>query len=559
MLTLLHIENIAVIEKIEIEFGNGFNVLTGETGAGKSIVIDSLEAALGWRTSKDLVRSGAQSGLVSAVFTPDGAEAWCREHELECEDELILTRRLTADGKSSCRINGTPVPAAQLRELGLLLIDIHGQGDGQKLLSERFHRQYLDSYAGLSPLLDEHSVKYAEYEDVKREIEALSMDEGEKARRTDMLDYQIKELEDANLSPGEYEEKNRRREFLKSAGKISETVAEAFFALYGGDSSDGAVSLIGAAAGAISYGTKYSGELSELASRLDELKINAEDVAEELRDLRDRLEFSPEELDRLDSRLDKLRRIFKKYNCIDETQALAYLKASKEERDRIGYSDDRLKKLEAKLLECEKAARKTAKTLSDKRWEAGEKLATQIETELQELSMAGARFYVDIVETELGKFGFDNVSFSVAANTGEQAGRISKVASGGELSRIMLAMKKVLASCDAVNAMVFDEIDTGVSGIAAQRVAEKLASISRQKQVICVTHLPQIAAMADIQFSIEKSEEGGRTYTRVNRLDLNGRTKEIARLTGGDHVTPTTLAAAVELLQAAERYKRISN
>lgn len=556
MLTLLHIENIAVIEKAEIEFDSGLNVLTGETGAGKSIVIDSLEAALGWRTSKDLVRAGADSATVSAVFTSDGAGSWCAENDIELEDELVLTRKLTADGKSSCRINGTPVSASQMRELGLLLIDIHGQGDGQKLVSERFHREYLDSYAGLEANLSEYKNAYSEYETVRREIEELTMDEGEKARRTDMLDYQIAELERANLVPGEYEEKSRRREFLKSAGKIAEVVSEAFFAIYGGERTDGAVTLLGSASGAVSYGARYSQELSPLAEKLENLKLSAEDAAEELRDMRESLEFSPEELDELDSRLDKLRRIFKKYNCLDEEQALELLEKCRQERDAIEYSDEKLKKLENKLLKCRAEAEKLAGRLSKERSKAGAELSAAIERELNELSMAGARFCTDVSRTELCESGWDSVSFRMAANAGEAMGRICKVASGGELSRIMLAMKKVLAATDSVNAMVFDEIDTGVSGIAAQRVAEKLSGISGGRQVICVTHLPQIAAMADCQFSIEKRAEDGRTRTYVNRLDTDGRTRELARLTGGDNITETALAAAVEQLHAAEKYKK---
>ena len=556
MLVLLHIENIAVIEKVEIEFGAGLNVLTGETGAGKSIVIDSLEAALGWRASKDLVRLGAESAVVSAVFSINGAESWCRENEIDVEDELILTRKLTADGRSSCRINGTPVSAAQLRELGLILIDIHGQGDGQKLTSEKYHRQYLDSFAGLQELLNEHNIAYDEYESIRHKIESLSMDESEKVRRMDMLNYQIAELERIGLKPGEYEEKCKYREFLKSAGKLSEVISEAFFALYGGDNTDGAVSLISAAAGAIYRGLKFSEDMSALSSKLEELKFSAEDIAEELRDLRDRLEFSPEDMDELDSRLDKLKRTFKKYNCVDEAQALEYLDKCREERDSIEYSEEKLKKLEVMLERCRNEAEKTAAALSEKRKEAAKSLSVQIEKELRDLSMAGARFSVDISKAELSQYGCDNISFSLAANAGEQMGRISKVASGGELSRIMLAMKKVLSASDTLDAMVFDEIDSGVSGIAAQRVAEKLSSISSQKQVICVTHLPQIAAMADKQFAIVKQGKDGRTYTYVNPLDRDGRTKEIARLTGGENITPTTLAAAVEQLEAAEEYKQ---
>ena len=442
-----------------------------------------------------------------------------------------------------------------MRELGLALIDIHGQGDGQKLVSERFHREYLDSYAGLEARLSDYRAAFSKYEAVRREIDALSMDEGEKARRIDMLDYQIKELAALSLTPGEYEEKSARREFLKSAGKLSGVVSDAFFAMHGGERTDGAVSMISIASDAIAGGVRYSQELSALAEKLEELKFSAEDAAEELRDVMEKLDFSPEELDELDSRLDKLRRAFRKYDCADEEQALEYLEKCRRERDSIEYSEEKLKKLEKELEKYSGEAEELAAELSEKRREAGERLSSAIETELHELSMAGARFGVDIERSELKDSGWDDVSFKIAANAGEPMGRINRVASGGELSRIMLAMKKILAATDSVDARVFDEIDTGESGIAAQRVAEKLAGISRDRQVICVTHLPQIAAMADCQFSIEKRTEEGRTRTYVNRLDTEGRKGEIARLTGGDNVTETTLASAVEQLEAAENYK----
>ncbi|MGM9521664.1 MAG: DNA repair protein RecN [Oscillospiraceae bacterium] len=555
MLSLLHIENIAVVEKADIEFEKGLNVLTGETGAGKSIVIDSLEAALGWRTSRELVRRGAKSALVTAVFTGADVKDWCEDNGAEYDDELVLTRKIGEDGKSSCRINGMPISAVQMRELGLRLIDIHGQGDGQRLTDERYHRSYLDGFGGTDKELQEYRQAYNEYKSVQDELDALSLDESEKERRIDILTFQIAEIERAGLVPGEYEEKHKRREFLKSAGKLTGAVRDAAAALYGGERSDGAISLIGAAAESVSYALRFSDELSGISEKLNDLRYAAEDVAEELRDIRERLDFSPEELDELDERLDTLRRVLKKYGGSEEA-ALEFLDDCKRELENIEYADERRRTLEAKLSRLRAAAEGLAGKLSDKRRSAAEELEKRIEKELSELSMGGASFKVEVSKAPLGPYGADDVRFLMAANAGEAMGRISKVASGGELSRIMLAMKTVLASRDDVQSMVFDEIDTGVSGIAAQRVAEKLAVIGRGKQVICVTHLPQIAAMADTHFSIEKREDAGRTFTSVTKLDIEGRKSELARLTGGANITETTLRSAQEQLDAAKNFKQ---
>lgn len=555
MLTLLHIENIAVVERADIEFGPGLNVLTGETGAGKSIVIDALEAALGWRTSRELVRTGAGSALATAAFTGADVEDWCRENGVEYEGELVLTRRISEDGKSSCRVNGVPVSAVQLRELGLRLIDIHGQGDGQRLTNERWHLSYLDGYAGTALRLSAYRAAYDAYREIARQLESLTLDEGERERRADILRFQIGELERASLTPGEYQEKQKRRDFLRSAGKLSDCVRDATACLLGSERSDGAVSLIESAAAGIGYATRWTEELNALAGKLNDLKYAAEDAAEELRDMASRLEYSPEELDELDGRLDVIRRAMRKYGGSEEA-ALETLERSKQELEEMEFSDQRARKLEEKLAQAREQAEKLAAELTGARRKSAQALARAVEEQLHSLSMPGARFTVELTPRELGPEGADEVRFLIAANAGENAGRIAKIASGGELSRVMLAMKTVLSGADTVESMVFDEIDTGVSGIAAQRVAEKLAGISRDKQVICVTHLPQIAAMADHQFSIEKRVERGRTYTSVTGLDGPGRERELARLTGGDNVTETTLLAAREQLDAAERFKK---
>ncbi|MBQ1768737.1 MAG: DNA repair protein RecN [Oscillospiraceae bacterium] len=560
MLRTLNIENIAVIEKAEIEFSEGLNVLTGETGAGKSIVIDSLEAALGWRTSAQLVRTGAKSARVTAAFSADGLDEILRELDLEAEDgEVILTRRITEDGKSTCRVNGVPVPAASVRRLGLQLMDIHGQGDGQRLTDERYHREYLDAFGGLSAELEAYRGAYSKYRAALSELEELNVDEAEKARRLDMLTYQINELERADLKPGEFDEKSARRTLLKNSGKLTAAISDAAAAMLGGERSDGALSLIEAALGGVEYALKYSDGFSALRDKLRDLKFSCEDAAYELRDMKDGLDFSPEELDELDDRLDTLKRILRKYGGSEEA-ALEFLENAKEELKTIENSDARREELEAETEKLRKKAEALAAALTEKRKKVGEALADRIEAELQALSMKGAVFFVSLgAGGELGPYGRDEVRFMMSANAGEAPGRISKVASGGELSRVMLAMKSVLSENDPVDAMVFDEIDTGVSGIAARRVAEKLAGIAAKKQVICVTHLPQIASMADVHFSISKELNEGRTYTRVERLDGEGRKLELARLTGGDVITETTLKAAEEQLDAAEKWKKENN
>ena len=562
MLEALHIENIAVIEKAEIDFCGGFNVLTGETGAGKSIVIDALSAVTGGRTSRELVRSGAAGASVTAVFTGSaGTDAWLSENGLEPEDDgrIYIMRRIQADGRNVCRVNGCPVAVAQLRDLGALLIDIHGQNDGRKLLDEATHLAYLDGFAGLADDVAAYGGIYARLREKEREIEKLTMDEGEKERRTDMLRYQIDELTSAGIRVGEIAEKQARRDLLKNSAKLTDAVDEAFSALYGGDSTDGIVTLAVEAESALQHAARYSRELDPLCERLHELKCTADDVAEDLRALRDELSFSPQELDELEDRLSRLGRLSRKYGG-DEEQMLGFLESAKKELENIEYSSDMIIMLEKERAALVSEAKAAAAALSEKRRAAAKSLETRIMDELSQLNMGGVRFEVEFSplqgEYGLGPAGCDAVSFLMSANAGEKPGRISRIASGGELSRIMLAMKNVMAESDPVGTMVFDEIDTGVSGVAAQRVGEKIAALSAARQVMCVTHLPQIAVMADAHFEVRKEQTGGRTYTYVNQLDVEGRKREIARLTGGENVTETTLMSAEEQLAAAASFKK---
>lgn len=556
MLNELHIENIAVIERADICFTGGLNVLTGETGAGKSIVIDSIGAVLGERVSRELVRRGAEKGLVSAVFDLEGTEEWLRDNDIEAEDELILQRRINADGKSSCRICGAPATAAQMKELAALLVDIHGQNDGRQLMDERRHMDYLDRFGSYQDSIAAYSREYAKFRAIEKEIGKLNMDEIEKARLSDSLQYQIDELERAELKVGERDELSSRRDLLRNAEKLTEAIDEAYSALYEGE--ENAVALAQNAEYYAQRAASIAPELETARRSISDAVFALSDAAEVLRDFKDGLDFSPEEYDRLETRLSLLNKLDRKYGK-DEAELLEYLQQCRDKLDDIQYTDERLLKLQKELEAQRKLCLSAAEKLSKKRREAARELEGRIVSELRDLNMPSVRFAVEFapVENKLGfdAGGMDQVRFVMSANAGEEMGRISKIASGGELSRIMLAMKNVFAENDPVSTMIFDEIDTGVSGIAAQRVGEKLYCVSRGKQVMCVTHLPQIAAMADSHFVISKEERGGRTYTEVRPLDNEGRKRELARLHGGDHITETTLASAQEQLQAAEKYK----
>ncbi len=557
MLELLHIENIAIIERADIAFGSGFNALTGETGAGKSIVIDALGAVLGQRTSRELIRTGAEKAFVSATFGGVPAELpGLEENGLAPEEDgtLLLQRELYGDGKNVCRVSGRPVTVAQLRRIGASLLNIHGQHDGQQLLDEEQHLFYLDRFGRVDAELTAYRERFDAWRATKREMDALKMDEAEKARRVDMLHHQIDELERADLQEGEEETLLARRNILRNGEKFLSAISAADACLNGGDESLGAVSAIKEAEDALRGLRSLEDEFVELSDRLESLRCEAYDLAETIRDKKDEYDFSPQELDAVESRCDQLYRLKKKYGSSVE-EMLSYLERSREELDRIEYADDRLAQLAEKCTAQERTAREAAHALTDKRRAAAKELETRISRELSELDMPKLRFSIDFQEKELSEDGTDTVEFLMSANVGEDLRPIRKIASGGELSRIMLALKNVLAEQDSVMTMVFDEVDTGVSGRAAQRVAEKLARLSRTRQVLCVTHLPQLTAMADVHFGVEKGEENGRTLTRVRELDRAARRAEIARMSGGDHPSETMLSGAEELLSAAKSFK----
>ncbi len=558
MLTDLHIENVAVIQRAELRFGPGLNVLTGETGAGKSILIDALEAVLGGRTSRELVRTGAESCLITAVFDAAGTESWQAENGVEDEEgQLLLLRRITAEGKSLCRVNGAAVTAAQLRQLGTLLLDIHGQNDGRQLLDEKRHLEYLDRFGVPEAVRTAYAAAWDAFRETREEIRRLELDEAEKERLTQRLQETIEDLAKARLRPGEEAELSARRERLRNAGKLTEAMEGAYAALYAGE--ENALSLTEDAEGYLGRAAAWSGELAQAERDVAEAAALLRAAAETVRDLREEMQFSPEEYDALESRLAQLRKLEKRYGCTDDAALAELLEKSRARLEELSGAEETLAGLRRLLDRRAADARAAAAALTKERQRAGKELAAGIEAQLRELCMPSVRFQVDIAPLE-GEWGFgpqgaDTVCFLMSANAGERPGRISRIASGGELSRIMLAMKNVFAEKDGVPSLVFDEIDTGVSGIAAQRVGEALAQLSRHKQVLCVTHLPQLAALADQHFRIEKAERDGRAYTSVTPLDREGRRREIARLQGGDHITKATLQAAEDQLAAGEAYK----
>ena len=548
MLSLLHIENIAVIESADISFDQGFNVLTGETGAGKSIVIDAISAILGERAYRDMIRTGTNKASVRAVFQDVPELAWFADNGVEYDPETVIQREIHLDGKNICRVNGSLVSVSILRKLGIQLINIHGQHDSASLFDEDNHLTFLDAFGDNAALRAEYAEKYDAVAKLRREIDRMTMDEGEKLRRMETLKYQIAEIEKADLEAGEDEQLEERRKILQNAEKLSNGMETAVECLYGGDDSDGASGLLAQAEYALARLAKFSESFSDLHDRVADLMYQVQDVAEEVRDARDDLSYSADELEQIESRLDVIHKLRRKYGVTCE-DILAYLEKAKKELDDIEFADDHLERLKKNLKKAEKTAWEAAKNLRKNRKETSDYMSQRILTELAQLDMPRVQFSCAFTETDLTPNGADTVAFYMSANAGEALKPMSKVASGGELARIMLAMKNVLAEKDQVNTLIFDEVDTGVSGRAAQKVAEKLRSVAAHKQVLCVTHLPQLAALANTHLLIAKSERNGRTYTSVTPLDVEGRKRELARIIGGTNITETTLKSAEEMLR----------
>lgn len=550
MLTSLKIENVAIIESAAIEFGCGLNVLTGETGAGKSIVIDSINAILGERTSRDIIRTGEQSAKVYAVFEDvnERVRNFLDENGIDCEDGvLIINRTLSREGKNVCRINGAPVTVSMLREIGGELIDIHGQHDNQSLLSPEKHCGFVDSFAGNADLIADYREKYGRLCEIRSKLKKLTTDESSKSQRIDFLTYQIDELEKAEITIGERDELKARKSLINNSQKVIESLNIAYEAL----KADGAgIDMITDAESEIANASAYMETLGEASEKITDIRYELEDIAETVRDAMTEVDFDPSELEDIDERLDLLYRLSKKYGDTEE-EMLEYLEKARAELDNIAFSEERVKELQKQEKEALAETETAACKLTESRKTAGEKLSNAICSELEFLDMPNVRFVVKCNDIGLTENGKDEIEFLISANAGEEPKPLAKIASGGELSRIMLAIKNVLAETDGVDTMIFDEIDTGVSGRAAQKIAMKLRSASKGRQVICVTHLAQIAAQGDVHLYISKSVSDGKTYTNIKSLIEEERVAEIARIMGGMEITKLQLESAREMLANA--------
>lgn len=553
MLSNLQIENIAVIKSASIDFENGFNVMTGETGAGKSIVIDSLNAILGERTSRELIRSGADSASVCAEFqnVGDNVKNELEKLGIEKDDTLIVSRKLTPDGKNVCRINGMPATVSMLKALGVQLVNIHGQLDNQSLLSPETHCSFIDKLAGNGRELNEFKELYSLYIKKENELKSLNTDVNEKNRRLDILNYQIEEIQKADIRPGEKDELTEKLGFLRNAEKVLDLLHTAYAALNGDGEMPGAADIAADAASKLLSAADYSSDFAETANGVNDAAMNLSAYTEELRDKIYSLDYDPNETERAEERLDVIYRLSQKYGDSEE-DILAYLENAEKERDALSFSDERAEQLRAETEKAYNEALAAAKKLSEIRIEAGKKFSADVERELAFLDMPSVKFIVNDSVGELYENGVDNIEFLLSANAGEEPKPLSKIASGGELSRIMLAIKCVLSELDDIDTLIFDEIDSGVSGRAALKIAAKMKELSKTHQVICVTHLAQIAAFADEHKLISKEEKDGRTYTCIASLDYNGRKYELARIMGGLTVTQSILNSAEELLSSAE-------
>ena len=550
MLSSLQIENVAVIQKAEVHFEPGLNVLTGETGAGKSILIDSINAILGNRTSKDLVRTGAAKAVIRAAFeqVPPTVLDKLEQSGYERSEALLLSREITAEGKSSCRINGMPATAAVLRELCGGLININGQHDSVGLLNPAHHLGILDDYAQNRTVFQEYYTLYRELVQVKRELDALITDETEKQRKIDLLQYQVQEIEDAGLTAGEEQTLENRRKVLSNASAIRDRLAQSYALLSGSDDAAGAVDLLGEASNAVDAAAQLDPALTAAAGQLLDLYYNAKDVAADLIGRLNAYDTNDAELDEVEQRLDLLYRLKRKYGSTVE-DVIAFGQKAREELDSIQHSQQRYDALQAEKLRLYAKAREKAEALTQTRLKAFEELNTRISGTLDFLNMPGVRMTLRHTRGPLASHGQDSIEFYISTNPGEAPKPLAKIASGGELSRITLAIKNAMADKDAVPTVIYDEIDSGVSGKAAGRIGEVLRQSAQGHQILCITHTAQIAALADCHLLIQKNVSNERTYTEIHPLDENGRVEALARLISGDHVTELSRANAREMLQ----------
>ena len=554
MLSSLQIENVAVIQKAEVHFQPGLNVLTGETGAGKSILIDSINAILGNRTSKDLVRTGASKAVIRASFEqiPEAVLDRLENAGYERSAELLLSREITAEGKSSCRINGMPTTAAVLRELCGGLININGQHDSVGLLNPAHHLGILDDYAQNGKVYQEYYALYRSLIKIKKELDAMITDEAEKQRRIDLLSYQVQEIEEAGLTAGEEQTLESRRKVLANASTIRDKVAQAHALLSGDDETPGAVDLLGEASNAMDTAAQLDESLSGVSGTLMDLYYSAKDAAADLINRLDAYETNDAELDEIEQRLDLLYRLKRKYGDTVE-DIIAFGQKAREELEQIQFSEQRHDQLQAEKLRLYGLAREKAEVLTQTRLKAFDELNARISDTLQFLNMPGVRMTLHHARGPLASHGQDSVEFYISTNPGEAPKPLARIASGGELSRITLAIKNAMADRDAVPTVIYDEIDSGVSGKAAGRIGEVLRQSAQGHQILCITHTAQIAALADCHLLIQKNVANDRTYTEIHPLDTEGRVEALARLISGDHVTELSRANAREMLGLGSR------
>ena len=556
MISNLKISNIAIIKEAVVDFNNGLNVLTGETGAGKSIIIDAINAILGERTSRELIRTGCNSAEVSAFFDDvnDNVISVLNEIGVSCDDNsLAISRKISVDGKNICKVNGVSVTVSMLKKIGQTLINVHGQLDNHNLLNEELHYTYIDSFAENNDILNDYLYAYNDYCNCKRRYDNLIVNEREKARKIDLLSYQIKEIEDAGINIGEWDELEKRKKILQNAEQLLALVNNAVEIINGNDTFSGVADMLNTASNSLVKASAYDETLNRVSDTVAEMSYNISDCASELNSFLYSLDVDPNELDIIEERLDVLFRLSKKYGQ-SESEILQFLDKAQKELDDITFSDKLKEQLEIELNEKYELMDKTSHKLSANRQKYGEIFIKQVKDELSFLDMASISFKIVQNRKVFDETGADEIYFLISANAGEEAKPLSKIASGGELSRIMLAIKNVLASRDNIQTLIFDEVDTGVSGRAAQKIGIKLKEVSKNRQVLCVTHLAQIAAFADNHFLISKSESENKTYTKVKNLDNNGRIHELARIIGGIETTQSALDTAAEMIENAKKY-----
>lgn len=551
MLKTLCIENIAVIEKADIEFSKGFNVLTGETGAGKSIVVDSINAILGERTSKELVRAGSENAFVTAYFEDINSEVKQKlnEFDLPCEDDgtLMLSRKISAQGKSTCRINGSVCTVSMLKDVGNLLVNIHGQHDSQTLLNADYHYKFVDMYGSLDEILDEYKQSFKQLLSARKQLKALTLDADERDRQIELLDYQIKELTDAEIKVGEWEELKKRKNLILNSQNLLQSLNSALAAFNGSDDYSGISTLLSTAVKELGTVSDVDGDIKAVYDKAEALNDSVEVLKDALLDKINSIEFEPEELDRIEERLNLYYTFSNKYGETEQDM-LYYLDEAVKKRAAFENSEEELEKLNVRYDEIFNQTVALAQKLTDLRKSTAEKLGNEICKQLEFLDMPKIKFTTSFEKGNLSANGWDKIEFLIATNVGETAKPLAKIASGGELSRIMLAIKSIIAQKDSIDTLIFDEIDTGVSGKASRKIGLKLKELGAFTQVICVTHSAQIASVANSHFLIEKNVENDRTYTNVTVLDYDGRKNELARIMGGINATESLLKSAEELL-----------